>query len=94
VACGTWPTQLPAGVEGVHVGNPVRAAVRERAGAPYIPPGDYPMSLVVIGGSQGARILSDMVPAGAGAAARGLARASARRPPGPRRGSGARRRGL
>lgn len=62
VACGTWPTELPDGVEGVHVGNPVRAAVLERAGAGYIPPGDYPMSLLVIGGSQGARILSDAVP--------------------------------
>jgi UDP-N-acetylglucosamine--N-acetylmuramyl-(pentapeptide) pyrophosphoryl-undecaprenol N-acetylglucosamine transferase len=41
----------------------VREAVRDRAGAPYIPPGDHPMSLVVIGGSQGARILSDVVPA-------------------------------
>src|SRR5690606_7905412 len=27
------------------------------------PPGDYPMDLLVIGGSQGARILSDVVPA-------------------------------
>ena len=62
VACGTWPTALPEGVEGVHVGNPVRAAVLERAGAGYIPPGDYPMSILVIGGSQGARILSDVVP--------------------------------
>ena len=62
VACGTWPTTLPDGVEGVHVGNPVRAAVMERAGAGYIPPGDYPMSVLVIGGSQGARILSDVVP--------------------------------
>ncbi len=63
VACGTWPTDLPKGVEGVHTGNPVRAAVREKEGAPYIPPGDYPMSIVVIGGSQGARILSDVAPA-------------------------------
>ena len=63
VACGTWPTDLPAGVAGVHTGNPVRGAVRERAGAAYIPPGDYPMSVLVIGGSQGARILSDVVPA-------------------------------
>jgi UDP-N-acetylglucosamine--N-acetylmuramyl-(pentapeptide) pyrophosphoryl-undecaprenol N-acetylglucosamine transferase len=63
VACGTWPTALPAGVAGEPVGNPVRQAVLDRAAAPYIPPGDYPMSLVVIGGSQGARILSDIVPA-------------------------------
>jgi UDP-N-acetylglucosamine--N-acetylmuramyl-(pentapeptide) pyrophosphoryl-undecaprenol N-acetylglucosamine transferase len=63
VACGTWPTELPQGVEGTHTGNPVRQSVLDRAAAPYIPPGDYPMSLVVIGGSQGARILSDIVPA-------------------------------
>lgn len=62
VACGTWPTPLPEGVEAEHTGNPVRAAVYERAGAGYIPPGEYPMSLLVIGGSQGARILSDVVP--------------------------------
>ncbi len=62
VACGTWPTVLPAGVTGEPVGNPVRAAVLDRASAPYIPPGDYPMALVGIGGSQGARILSDVVP--------------------------------
>ena len=62
VACGTWPTTLPQGVTGEHTGNPVRAAVLERAGAGYIAPGDYPMSLVVIGGSQGARILSEVVP--------------------------------
>ncbi|MGL5011572.1 MAG: UDP-N-acetylglucosamine--N-acetylmuramyl-(pentapeptide) pyrophosphoryl-undecaprenol N-acetylglucosamine transferase, partial [Paracoccaceae bacterium] len=63
VACGTWPTALPDGVTGVHTGNPVRGAVMERAAAGYIPPGDYPMSVVVIGGSQGARILSEVVPA-------------------------------
>ena len=62
VACGIWPTTLPEGVEGVHVGNPVRASVLERAGAGYIPPGNYPMSILVMGGSQGARILSDIVP--------------------------------
>lgn len=63
VVCGFWPTALPEGVEAWHSGNPVRAAVLARAGAPYIPPGDYPMSLLVMGGSQGARVLSDVVPA-------------------------------
>ncbi len=48
----------------VHTGNPVRKAIREKAGAPYIPPGDYPLSILVLGGSQGARILSEVVPAG------------------------------
>ncbi|QDC09238.1 UDP-N-acetylglucosamine--N-acetylmuramyl-(pentapeptide) pyrophosphoryl-undecaprenol N-acetylglucosamine transferase [Oceanicola sp. D3] len=63
IACGTWPTELPEGTEGHDIGNPVRAAILERAAAPYIPPGDYPMSVLVMGGSQGARILSDVVPA-------------------------------
>jgi len=62
VACGTWPTKLPNGVKGVQIGNPVRAAISAKAGAAYIPPGDYPMSILMLGGSQGARILSDVVP--------------------------------
>ncbi len=62
VACGSWPTALPDGVRAVHTGNPLRAGVLARAGSPYIPPGDYPMTLLVIGGSQGARVLSDVVP--------------------------------
>lgn len=62
VACGTWPTTLPEGVAGTHVGNPVRGSVLDRAGAGYIAPGDYPMELLVMGGSQGARILSDVIP--------------------------------
>ncbi len=62
VACGMWPTELPKGTRGVHVGNPVRTAIKQRAGAPYIPPGDYPMQILVIGGSQGARVMSDVVP--------------------------------
>ena len=66
-ACGTWPTELPAGAVGEPIGNPVRQAVLDRAAAPYIPPGDYPMDLLVIGGSQGARVLSDVVPAALGA---------------------------
>ena len=63
LACGIWPTLVPAGTKAWHSGNPVRAQVLERAGSPYIPPGDYPMSVLVIGGSQGARVLSDLVPA-------------------------------
>lgn len=63
VACGTWPTDLPKGVRGLHVGNPVRQAVLDRAGASYQPPGDGLLKLLVIGGSQGARVLSQTVPA-------------------------------
>lgn len=62
VACGTWPTSLPPGVTGTHTGNPVRAAVLEQAGAPYAAPADDRMHVLVIGGSQGARVLSDIVP--------------------------------
>ncbi len=74
VACGTWPTALPAGTRAEHTGNPVRAAVRERARAGYIAPGDHPMQIVVIGGSQGARVLSDVVPAAVAALPEGLRR--------------------
>ena len=74
VACGTWPTTLPEGVAGEHTGNPVRAAVLERAGAGYIAPGDYPMELLVIGGSQGARVLSQVVPAAVAALPEGILR--------------------
>ncbi|MDA5094465.1 UDP-N-acetylglucosamine--N-acetylmuramyl-(pentapeptide) pyrophosphoryl-undecaprenol N-acetylglucosamine transferase [Aliiroseovarius sp. KMU-50] len=63
VACGTWPTEVPQDSNAIHTGNPVRGEVRKRAGAAYIAPGDYPMSILVMGGSQGARALSDNVPA-------------------------------
>lgn len=64
IACGTWPTDLPANAAPhEHTGNPVRAAVQARAGAAYIAPGPYPMSVLAIGGSQGARILAETVPA-------------------------------
>ncbi len=63
VACGIWPTSLPAGVEAVHTGNPVRSQVREAAGAPYAAPdSEAALNILVIGGSQGARVLSDVVP--------------------------------
>lgn len=47
----------------VHVGNPVRPAVTYAAGTPYKTPetlGD--LNLLVFGGSQGARIMADVVP--------------------------------
>ncbi len=63
MACGIWPTDLPEGVTAEHTGNPVRRSVHDRAGASYIAPGDYPIKMVVIGGSQGARVMSEIVPA-------------------------------
>lgn len=62
VACGVWPTEVPPGAKAVHVGNPVRAAVLAMSGATYIEPGDHPMGLVVIGGSQGAGLFGRLVP--------------------------------
>jgi UDP-N-acetylglucosamine--N-acetylmuramyl-(pentapeptide) pyrophosphoryl-undecaprenol N-acetylglucosamine transferase len=46
----------------VHVGNPVRPAVIEAAEKPYPGFEDGKLRLLVTGGSQGARIMSDVVP--------------------------------
>jgi UDP-N-acetylglucosamine--N-acetylmuramyl-(pentapeptide) pyrophosphoryl-undecaprenol N-acetylglucosamine transferase len=62
VACGVWPTEIPAGAEAVFTGNPVRPAVRRLAGAAYDPPGEGPLRLLVIGGSQGAGLFARVVP--------------------------------
>ncbi|MGI9499502.1 MAG: undecaprenyldiphospho-muramoylpentapeptide beta-N-acetylglucosaminyltransferase [Geminicoccaceae bacterium] len=48
----------------VVTGNPVRPEIRARAGEAYRLPGEgEPFELLVIGGSQGARALSDVLPA-------------------------------
>lgn len=45
------------------VGNPVRSLISKVANIAYaVPLGDGPIRLLIIGGSQGARILSDVVP--------------------------------
>lgn len=47
----------------VHTGNPVRAAILDARAVPFDAPApDAPFHLLVVGGSQGARILSDLVP--------------------------------
>ena len=66
VACA-FPTLLkaPAQVAGAAtvVGNPVRPAIRALYDLPYAPPAqDGPIRLLVTGGSQGARLLSELVP--------------------------------
>lgn len=51
------------GLEKVLTGNPVRDRVRAIAASPYPPLGETgPINLVVFGGSQGARAISDIVP--------------------------------
>jgi UDP-N-acetylglucosamine--N-acetylmuramyl-(pentapeptide) pyrophosphoryl-undecaprenol N-acetylglucosamine transferase len=46
----------------VHVGNPLRPAVLEAAALPYPDFSDGKLRLLVTGGSQGARVMSDVVP--------------------------------
>jgi UDP-N-acetylglucosamine--N-acetylmuramyl-(pentapeptide) pyrophosphoryl-undecaprenol N-acetylglucosamine transferase len=73
VACSVWPSAVPQGSRAVHTGNPVRAAVAAHAGAPYRPPAPgETVDVLVIGGSQGARILSQTVPAALSALPAGL----------------------
>lgn len=48
----------------IHTGMPVRAAVSAMRDRPYAPPAEGgPIRLFVVGGSQGARIFSEVVPA-------------------------------
>ncbi|HXJ00207.1 MAG TPA: undecaprenyldiphospho-muramoylpentapeptide beta-N-acetylglucosaminyltransferase [Micropepsaceae bacterium] len=48
----------------VFTGNPVRAEAAALRAAPYFPPGpNEPIRLLIFGGSQGARALSEIVPA-------------------------------
>ena len=54
-------TRVPGRVRAVVTGNPVRPAIATLAGAPYVPPGDT-IRLLVLGGSLGARMLSEVVP--------------------------------
>jgi UDP-N-acetylglucosamine--N-acetylmuramyl-(pentapeptide) pyrophosphoryl-undecaprenol N-acetylglucosamine transferase len=66
VACA-FPTlqKAPAKVSdrAVVVGNPVRPPIRALYEVPYTPPEpDGPVRLLVTGGSQGARLLSELVP--------------------------------
>jgi UDP-N-acetylglucosamine--N-acetylmuramyl-(pentapeptide) pyrophosphoryl-undecaprenol N-acetylglucosamine transferase len=65
-----FPTleKAPASVKAraVVTGNPVRPAIRALAGQGYEPP-KGPLQLFVTGGSQGARVLSEVVPAAAAA---------------------------
>jgi len=53
--------RVPDGVATLVVGNPVREAVAALAGVAYSPPGDR-IDLLVLGGSLGARVFSDIVP--------------------------------
>lgn len=53
---------MPSGVASTVTGNPVRAAIAALAGQGYTPPTAY-LDLLVVGGSLGARVFADVVPA-------------------------------
>ena len=67
--------RVPTGRRPIVTGNPVRPAIAALATLPYAPPTDT-IRLLVLGGSLGARVFSDVVPAALRCAARGAARAS------------------
>jgi UDP-N-acetylglucosamine--N-acetylmuramyl-(pentapeptide) pyrophosphoryl-undecaprenol N-acetylglucosamine transferase len=52
---------VPQGIETIVCGNPVRDAVRALSGCAYFAPNDD-IRLLVLGGSLGARVFSDVVP--------------------------------
>ncbi|MFT8246268.1 UDP-N-acetylglucosamine--N-acetylmuramyl-(pentapeptide) pyrophosphoryl-undecaprenol N-acetylglucosamine transferase [Roseomonas sp. BN140053] len=54
--------RVPNGVRAEAVGNPVRPALAALAGQGYAPPGET-LNLLVLGGSLGARVFSEVVPA-------------------------------
>lgn len=55
-------SRVPASARTEVTGNPVRPAIMDLAGRAYAPPGDT-VRLLVLGGSLGARVFSDVVPA-------------------------------
>lgn len=60
---------IPAGASALrlYTGNPIRPAVTEAASRPYDEPTpDGPLNLLVFGGSQGARVMSEVVPTAIG----------------------------
>ncbi len=63
VACGAVATDLPGRVVSVDTGNPVRADVIARSESSFAWPSDGQVRILVLGGSQGARILDSYVPA-------------------------------
>ena len=47
---------------GIDTGNPVRNKVINKLNSQYLEPGPWPNTLLVLGGSQGARLLSEAIP--------------------------------
>ena len=62
IATGFPVVQDPTLPQEFHVGNPVRPAVLSAAEIAMPPGGEHPLCLCVFGGSQGARVMSEIVP--------------------------------
>lgn len=63
LACGMGvPVNAPPGLNSVETGNPVRDAALSVAQTPYAAPGEGPLRLLIFGGSQGASVLSELLP--------------------------------
>ncbi|MCY3879441.1 MAG: undecaprenyldiphospho-muramoylpentapeptide beta-N-acetylglucosaminyltransferase [Rhodobacteraceae bacterium] len=62
VVCGAVSTRLPEGVKSVNAGNPVRGSILGLAASPYEWPSEGTVNILVLGGSQGAKILDQLVP--------------------------------
>ncbi len=46
----------------VYLGNPVRTEILSRRNSIYTPPGDWPLAIFVVGGSQSADVFGEIVP--------------------------------
>lgn len=58
--------RVPPGLSAEVTGNPVRAPIAARAAAPYAPPVAGEIRLLVLGGSLGARVFAELLPAALG----------------------------
>ena len=64
LTCGVYPvTNAPKGAQLIDMGNPIRDAVRAAMASEYQAPGDGPLSLLIFGGSQGASVFAELIPA-------------------------------
>ncbi|MEL7462753.1 MAG: undecaprenyldiphospho-muramoylpentapeptide beta-N-acetylglucosaminyltransferase [Pseudomonadota bacterium] len=65
LTCGVYPvTNAPKGAKLIDMGNPIRDAVAEAAKTAYAPlSADGPLNVLVFGGSQGASVFADLIPA-------------------------------
>ena len=46
----------------INTGNPVREKILKKLNSQYLEPGPWPNTILVLGGSQGAKLLSDVIP--------------------------------